>query len=1087
MQCPTCRADNRETRRFCGACGGALPLPCPTCGFANEPQAHFCGGCGGALPDAAAMPPPHASPAPEVPGERRQVTVLFADLAGFTGLAQALDAEELHAVMSRFFGAIDRVVTGYGGSVDKHIGDAVMAVFGAPVAHGDDPMRAARAAIDIHAAVSAVGGEINRPLAIHVGIASGEVVAAGLGSDRHRAYTVLGDAVNLAARLVEMAKANETLLSDSARRLIAPLADCTPLGAVELHGFESAVHVWRLEALRAEEATAGAAPFVGRIAERRQIAGLLDTVRETGRGTAVLLRGEAGIGKTRLVEEITVAARASGIAVHLARVLDFGTATGHDPARMLMRTLLGLDAASDADRRQAAAAAAIADGWLAADRRPFLLDLLDLPQPQAERTIYDAMDNATRNRSKQQTLVALIHAAAERGPLLLVVEDIHWADPATLAHLAAIAVAALDVPAALVMTTRIEGDPLNESWRAAMRAGPLVTIDMGPLGRDEALALAASFLDATNGAALACVERAEGNPLFVEQLLRHAEVMEETGIPATIQSLVLSRADRLAPADRQALQAAAAIGQQFTLDLLRHLIDDPVYDAAPLMAHHLMRPTEDGFLFAHALIRDGVYGALLKPRRRELHARAAAWFANRDPVLMAQHLDRADDPGAAAAYLAAAQYQAQRHHYESALTLAERGFSIADDAARHALACRRGALLLDLGRTAESIDAFENALALAETDGQRCQAWIGLAGGLRVADRYDEALDALDRAEAVAADRQSDIDLAHIHYLRGNLCFPLGRIDDCRRAHELALDHARRAGSAEAEARALSGLGDAHYAAGRMLTAGAYFEDCVALAAEHGFGRIEVANRSMAALTRLFACDLDAALAGARQAIEAAVAVGHQRAEMVANEIAHLVLFETGDLDQAEIRSGRALELSRRLGARRFEAEDLTFLAQIRRCRGQRTDALALLDQALAISREVGMEYIGALILAEIAATTDDGAQREAALAEGEAELDRGAVSHAYLWFYRCAMDVRLENGDWAAAERLAQAFADYAQIEPTPWSEFYVARARALAAWGKGLRTDAVVAELNRLAALAARHRLGRALIALKQVVAAA
>ncbi len=1091
MQCPGCRTENPQGRRFCSACGAALPASCPACGFVNEGTARFCGGCGRALTGTAATSQPTAAPAAatpaEPPGERRQVTILFADLVGFTRLARGLDAEELHRVMSRFFEQVDQVIASYGGSVDKHIGDAVMGVFGAPVAHGDDPLRAARAALDIHQAVTALAAELGTPLAVHVGIASGQVIAAGLGSDRHSTYPVRGDAVNLAARLVDVAQAGETIVSDAVHAAIAAGTLCAPLGQATLRGLDAPARIWRLEALRTDSAPIGT-PFVGRVGERRQLVGILDACRETGQGRTVLLRGEAGIGKTRLAAEIAAEARAAGFAVHGARVLDFGTATGRDPARVLVRALLGLDGLSDEAQRLAAAEAALSSEGSDADRRPFLRDLLDLPQPMAERAIYDAMDNATRNRGKQQTLVALIRAAAARNPLLIAVEDIHWADPATLAHLAAIAVAIRTAPVVLLMTTRIEGDPANDAWRATVRSNPPVTIDLGPLDRDEALSLASGFLDATNRIALACVERADGNPLFLEQLLRHTEASEEASVPASIQSLVLDRIDRLPGPDRQALLAASAIGQQFDLELLRHLLGDPAYDAAALVAQQLVRPEENGYLFVHALVRDGVYGALLTPRRRELHRRAADWFAARDLMLAAQHLDRAEDPGAPAAYLAAARHQAAGYHNERALALVERGLAIAGDSGdRHALACRRGDLLHDLGRTVESIEVFQWALDIAGDDLQRCQALIGLAAGLRIADRYDEALSALEQAQAITTARGSEIELARIHYLRGNVFFPIGRIEDCRREHELSLEHARRVGSAEMEVRALSGLGDAYYAAGRLLTAGGYFAQCVDLARGHGLGRIEVANRSMAALTRLFTCDLDGALQSARDAVAMASRVGHQRAEMVASEITFMILYEIGDIDAAEPYARRALELSRRLGARRFEAEDLAFLAQALHERGRRDEALKLLDEALAISREVGMRYMGAMILGEIARSTDDPARRAAALAEAEEHLGQGSVSHAYLWFYQCAIDVHLAAGAWPAAQRCIQALADYTRAEPMPWSDFYVARGAALAAWGSGAGSDATLGEIRRLAAQAAACRLGRARAALDRVIQAA
>ena len=202
MDCPQCGAGNADERKFCADCGAPLALACSGCGFQNQSGARFCGGCGKPL-DVAQEP----SAAPSLGGERRQVTILFADLAGFTELSTEIDAEEVHGLVSRFFAAADDIVEQYGGTVDKHIGDAVMALFGAPIAHGDDPLRALRAACDMHTALAEVSREAGRELAIHIGIASGEVVAGGLGSDNRQDYTVLGESVNLASRLDSLAGA----------------------------------------------------------------------------------------------------------------------------------------------------------------------------------------------------------------------------------------------------------------------------------------------------------------------------------------------------------------------------------------------------------------------------------------------------------------------------------------------------------------------------------------------------------------------------------------------------------------------------------------------------------------------------------------------------------------------------------------------------------------------------------------------------------------------------------------------------------------------------------------------------------------
>ena len=245
MQCTACGSDNPDSHRFCGQCGAALVRACPACSFANEPGGKFCGGCGAPL-DGQDPPASHAAPDDATPvsgGERRQVSVLFADLSGFTRLSSGLDPEETHALLNRFFAAVDAVVERYGGAVDKHVGDSVMAVFGAPVAHGNDPERAVRAAIDIHQAVAGLTRDNGEALSVHIGVASGQVVASGTGSAAHQEYTVTGDSVNLASRLQDLAAAGQTLISDAVRNAVSADVECEDIGEVEVAGLPKAVRV----------------------------------------------------------------------------------------------------------------------------------------------------------------------------------------------------------------------------------------------------------------------------------------------------------------------------------------------------------------------------------------------------------------------------------------------------------------------------------------------------------------------------------------------------------------------------------------------------------------------------------------------------------------------------------------------------------------------------------------------------------------------------------------------------------------------------------------------------------------------------
>ena len=300
-------------------------------------------------------------------GERRQITVLFADISGFTELSNNLGAEATHALLNRYFGVVDKIIEGYGGSIDKHMGDNVMAVFGAPVAHTDDPERAVRAAFDIHEAVSKFGDSVSGTLRVHIGIASGQVVASGTGSDTHREYTITGNSVNLASRLQNVARAGETCISDAVQRAVAGLAVCEAMDEVAIKGLPRPVRVWRLHGLRSGTAEHERLTFVGRRSETGQFAGILAACRETGNGQAAHIRGEAGIGKTRLVEELRRLAEQQGFACHTGLVLDFGVGRGHDAIRAIVRSLMDVSLDSSQEARSIAADRAYADGLLSPD------------------------------------------------------------------------------------------------------------------------------------------------------------------------------------------------------------------------------------------------------------------------------------------------------------------------------------------------------------------------------------------------------------------------------------------------------------------------------------------------------------------------------------------------------------------------------------------------------------------------------------------------------------------------------------------------------------------------------------------------
>ena len=1012
---------------------------CGDCGFTLPAGARFCPQCGARVAAAAAQ-----ASAPSAPGgERRPVAILFADLAGFTKLTSEADAEVVHRLLGRFFELVDGAIARFGGSVDKHIGDATMGVFGAPVAHGNDVERAVGAACEIHEAIAALSAELGKPLATHIGIASGEVVAASTGSAVRADYTVIGDAVNLASRLEELAGPGETIVSDDVRAALGPRLDAESRGSVAVRGFAGEMPVWRVRALRA--AAAERHRIVGRARELARFDAAMDAAVGRSSGATLVVRGDPGVGKSRLAEAMLERAALRGCTRHGANVLDFGAAQRRDAASLLARSLLDIPASAGSDACRETLDRALASERVAEAHEPFVADLLGIAQRSVGR--YDAMDHGARARGRVEALVALAAAAARERPLAILVEDVHWATPAVLDALAALRDRGRHLPLVLVLTTRHENDPLAGPWRGS----DVEALDLAPLSTDEALELAAAYLEARPDVARRCIERAQGNPLFLTQLLQSGA--DDGAIPSTIRSVVLARLDRLPAAERTALQAASIAGQRFDPALVAHLTGAP----APLVearARDLVRDggSGDELVFSHALIRDAVYASLLHSARRELHAHAADWYAGRDQVLRAEHLERAEDPLAPQAFLDAARAVSARLRPDDALVLAQRGAALAPHGmVAHALAMLAGELARDLGDPAAAAAAYQRATTLAADERERCAAWIGVASAHRLSSATKEGFAALDAAQAIAEPLGLAAERARIAYLRGSLHFARGDLEQCATEHERALAFAREAADDACEAQALSGLADVLYAGGRMRSAHAAFERCVALCERRGDTRFALMNRLMIGLLAFYEGDLERSLATFDGARDTAREIGHRVAEVMADEVAGIVLGGAGRDAEAAAALERSLALARVISSRRFVAFSLAFLGRIGRRHGGHELARARLDEAWSVLQEIGPDLAGAIVLSARAgvATSDD--ERRDCLARGEALLTPNAISHNHFWYRADAIDVTLDAGDLDETLRHAEALAAYSAREPTPWSDFIVARARVLVAARRG------------------------------------
>ncbi|MEZ5923639.1 MAG: adenylate/guanylate cyclase domain-containing protein [Hyphomicrobiaceae bacterium] len=972
---------------------------------------------------------PASSPAVELPeaGERRQVTVLFADIAGYTALSNEIDAEQVHRVLAAFFEQVDTIVVSLGGRIDKHIGDCVMAVFGAPVAHADDVQRGALAAIRVHEAMQAVSSVARRPIAVHVGLATGEVVAGRTGSSSFLEYTITGETVNLASRLADVAEPGKTVVTGEVMRALGHAFEGDRLPEREIRGFARRIELWSLASVKAT-VKARQLPLVGRRSELHQCLTLLREMTQSGAGATVVVVGEPGIGKTRLVEEIAAEAASLGVAVARGAFIDFGAGMEQDVTGQLAMELDRLCGEPPTDP----------------DVLLGLKGLLRQILTPDERSILEAMTEPQRAVSRSTAFINTAVRAGMVTPLLIIVEDVHWASPQVLAYLERLGRAsAQSLRAVVLLTTRPPG-----ADRPLFDGLPSTTIELGPLRTQEALALARLHASDAMPDNQELVDRSGGNPLFLEQLIRHS-LQDSAGgaLPGSIRSLVLARIDLLSARDKLALQTLAVLGDEPPPEAQSALIEMECTELGTLLRQRFLQRSGESVRFVHALIREVAYGAMLKPQRTSLHRKAASWFKDRDPLLYAQHLVRGEDPAAPLALLEAARHLQADLRLEEALSYLRQGLSAATDRSdRFSLLLAEGELLLAMTRSREAIERFEQAEHNAQDDLARAAAMLGRAGALRLVDSIDAAFVLLDQCtpllEAVGAHAM----LSRLEHLRGNLHFPRGEMAACAAAHARAFEWAERAGMSDLKAQALGGMGDAAYAQGLYATASKHFSRCIELARQLNAIRVEIANRPMQVISRALSGKMGGIRAEAEEVIRQAIDSRQPRAELIARHATMISHFWAGRAHLVEPHFVASQAIVDRIGARRFEPENLAFMAEAMRQLGNFDEAQRLVDRAVAICRETGMSYIGGTVLSFAALLACDDPQRcQAALHEAEQLASTGLKHNA--WFFGCnAIECAVAAGHAREVERYVAFLEQHFSEEPLPTVEVIVERGRLLA-----------------------------------------
>lgn len=1007
------------------------------------------------------------------PGERKPVTMMFADVVGSTSLTEKLDAEEAHELLYRATQLMCEAVENNNGTVCRFMGDGVMAMFGAPIASEWHAIESCRAALEMQQSMRVYGRELavqhGKGLEIRVGLNSGEVVVLAVGDDPlHPEYDASGPTVPLAARMEQSAEAGTILITDKTLALTREQASVEIRNPVSVKGFSDPVAAYELIGIKstAEVVRTGhRQPMVGRRAELAQVRGLLDVCRENGLGQVVLVRGDPGIGKSRFIEEISAYGLDSGYQCHKAFVLDFGAGKGQEAIPVIARSLLGIPSGSGTQLRLEALEDAVSAQVVHPDQRVFLNDLLDLKQPLEYRTVYDAMDVETRNNGKRKVLQDLLRNQADRQPVLILVEDLHWIDDLSLKYLGALGSVAADRPIVMLMTTRVESDPIDTKWRSNVDTTAVVTIDLRPLREEDSARLVAEFIDESDDLARQCIQRAAGNPLFLRQLLLNIAVGGDDYVPDSIKSLVQARMDQLSSADNRALKAASVLGQRFHLDAMHYLIEDSEFDFDGLLSHQLLRQEGSQYLFAHALIQEAAYNSLLKQQRQDWHLRAADWYRESDPILHAEHLGKAGSSGAARAYLAAATDQLRQFRLERALQLVETGASHAGEGDSIDLDILRGEVLRLLGRNSESVDLYRELSDRTLDDSLKCRVLVELSEGLDLLDLREEMISVLNRAEPVAVANNRYRDLARIYRLRSSQSFFNGDQTGCERSGRTMLEYARRAGDLELEARALSSLGDAEYMCGRFVSAKQYFSQCIEIAEANGFGRMFGANQMMLGYIAHFENDVEARQRHYEGAADLSGKAHDLRTQMF-TRTAGIFWAEIGDMEKARSWLEHGVELCRALGSRMFEAEVIYLLAFISHLEGDDDQALTLSRQAVEMLMEAegGMTFRGPTALGVNAIFETDAGERRALLQKGEQLLAQGCVAHNYLEFYEFAIEACLRFFEWNEAGRFARALENYIETEPLARCKLLARRGRLLAEFGQGRRDEALSVDLQHL-----------------------